>query len=223
MVGLVGAISKGENLRLLYNIPQFLSPKDCDHIQEYIFHIEKDILAIPSAPNDTYTGTTAKHGKYNFFERVEKDLDIPLPTLIRDLIYDFFPPENTHEIWVKSWCNLLRQSEEIPIHYHGVDPDNDPHEFISGNIFLSNNNQPNPWYTRYETYGNIINEQGTLSLISSYLGHAVDPNNHTQPRYSCAFDVWFTKPYNNREEREIHNMTYWNRDNVIFPKSYVKE
>ena len=79
------------------------------------------------------------------------------------------------------------------------------HDFISGNIFLSNNNQPNPWYTHYATYGDIINEQGTLSIISSYQPHAVPPNHLEQNRYSCAFDVYMNnEPENIKTDMYTH-------------------
>ena len=194
----MGDISKGQNERLLYNIPNFLTPQDSDHIKEYIHHIEKDILELPEQVNPYYSGTTSRHGQYNFFEQVQQDLNIPLGEYVRDTIYEFFP-EDTDEIWVKSWCNCLHTREEIPIHFHGFDIETDQEDFISGNIFLSNNNQPNPWYTHYETYGDIINEQGTLSIISSYQPHAVPPNHLEQNRYSCAFDVYMNNPPINTE------------------------
>ena len=194
----MGDISKGQNERLLYNIPNFLTPQDSDHIKEYIHYIEKDILELPESPRAYYSGTTSRHGQYNFFEQVHEDLNIPLGEYVRDCIYEFFP-EDTDEIWVKSWCNCLHTREEIPIHYHGFDIDTDTHDFISGNIFLSNNNQPHPWYTHYETYGDIINEQGTLSIISSYQPHAVPPNHLDHPRYSCAFDVYMNNKPDNAE------------------------
>lgn len=200
--------------RFLYNIPQFLSPKDCDHIQEYIHFIEEDILKGEPPKENDYSGLTNRHGSYNFFEQVDRDLDIPLPTLIRDLVYDFFPNEDTDEIWVKSWANKLYEGEHLPLHYHGVDFETDPHTFISGNIFLSNNKYD--WYTHYATYGNIINEQGTLSLISSYLEHGVPHNPVPYHRYSTAFDVWFTKP----EDEDITHMTYWNKHETFGGKTH---
>lgn len=204
------------DLRHLHNIPQFLSPKDCDHIQEYIHHIEKDILTGTQQNDNDYTGLTNRHGTYNFFEQVDTDLNIPLPTLIRDFVYDYFHKiVDTDEIWVKSWANKLYQGEHLPTHYHGVDHETDTDHFISGNIFLSNNNQSNPWYTYYESYGNIINEQGTLSIISSYLEHGVPQNHLEQPRYSCAFDVWFTPP----QDLETEFFTYWNKHET-FDKAY---
>ena len=78
----------------------------------------------------------------------------------------------------------------------------DPIPFLTGNIFLS---QPDPqFYTNYETYGNLLNHRGDLSLISSYLEHSVEPNPYMhKPRYSCAFDVYFTE-----DPSEVHDTTH---------------
>ena len=196
MVRLVGFV----DTRFLYTHATFLSEPECDYLCELIHTIEPHILNnTPSADNSYYSGLTSRHGQYNFFQICKDDLSIDIGTRLRDLIYTEFGEQ---PIWIKSWCNSLHHLEEIKPHIHGNDPQTDPIPFLTGNIFLS---QPDPqFYTNYATYGRIMNQRGDLSLISSYLEHSVDPNPYMhKPRYSCAFDIYFTE-----DPSEVHDTTH---------------
>ena len=191
----MGSITTLDN-RYLNNIHEFLSPQDCDEITELMYTYETKILELAKDPkfipnHSGYHGTTKEHGKYNWLGIIEEELPhIQIIDRLRDLLAQQPFLVDYETLWVKSWCNKLNPTKDIPYHAHSF-PAEKQH-FFSSNIFLSNNTHN--WHTYYETYGYIHNEQGCISLLSCFLHHAVEHNHAPIPRYSMAMDIYTRDP-----------------------------
>lgn len=188
----MGSINTIDN-RYLNNIHGFLSPQACDEITELMYTYETRILELAEDPKykpnpSAYSGTTKEHGKYNWLGIIDEELPhIQIIERLQALLQDQPFLVDYETVWVKSWCNKLNPTHDIPYHAHEYPSSEEP-TFLSSNIFLSDNTES--WHTYYETYGHIFNEQGTISLLSSFLHHAVDTNHATIPRYSMAMDIY---------------------------------
>lgn len=188
----MGSINTIDN-RYLNNIHGFLSPQNCDEITELMYTYETRILELAEDPKykpnpSAYSGTTKEHGKYNWLGIIDEELPhIQIIERLQALLQDQPFLVDYETVWIKSWCNKLNPTHDIPYHAHEYPSSEEP-TFLSSNIFLSDNTES--WHTYYETYGHIFNEQGTISLLSSFLHHAVDTNHATIPRYSMAMDIY---------------------------------
>lgn len=188
----MGSINTIDN-RYLNNIHGFLSPQACDEITELMYTYETRILELAEDPKykpnpSAYSGTTKEHGKYNWLGIIDEELPhIQIIERLQALLQDQPFLVDYETVWIKSWCNKLNPTHDIPYHAHEYPSSEEP-TFLSSNIFLSDNTES--WHTYYETYGHIFNEQGTISLLSSFLHHAVDTNHATIPRYSMAMDIY---------------------------------
>ena len=206
----MGSITTLDN-RYLNNIHGFLSPQDCDEITELMYTYETKILELAKDPkyipnHSGYHGTTKEHGKYNWLGIIEEELPhIQIIERLQTLLQDQPFLVDYETVWVKSWCNKLNPTKDIPYHAHSF-PTEKQH-FFSSNIFLSNNTHN--WHTYYETYGYIHNEQGCISLLSCFLHHAVEHNHAPVPRYSMAMDIYTRDPKEDYGERveEYKNLT----------------
>jgi len=198
----------------LNNIHGFLSPQDCDEITELMYTYETRILELANDPkyqpnHSDYYGTTKEHGKYNWLGIIDEELPhIQIIERLQSLLQDQPFLVDYETVWVKSWCNKLNPTQHIQYHAHSY-PNLKLQDtfFFSSNIFLSDNTHN--WHTYYETYGHILNEQGTISLLSCFLHHGVDPNHATIPRYSMAMDIYIRDPIDvySQHLEEYKNLT----------------
>jgi len=207
----MGSITDIDN-RYLNNLHGFLSPQECDEITELMYTYETRIIELAEDPKykdnySGYSGTTKEHGKYNWLGIIGEELPhIQIIERLQTLLQAQPFLVDYETVWVKSWCNKLNPTHDIPLHAHAYPTNEDPF-FLSSNVFLSDNTES--WHTYYETYGHIINEQGTISLLSCYLNHAVEHNHAPIPRYSMAMDIYIRDPkdvYSEHKE-EYKNLT----------------
>jgi hypothetical protein len=165
----------------------FLTHEECSHIAHIIRRDEHKVLAIPhtSREND-YKGLTAKHTVYNFLNHPdirplnieERLFDLPIFTPTTDDWYN--------ELWIQCWGNCLHQNENIPLHCHEGDNEDDK-SLYAMSIYLDG---PDPCYTHWNGTPQ-RNERGTLHVAGKFFEHEVKTNVHTQPRISMAMDVYW--------------------------------
>lgn len=197
----------------LNNIHGFLSAQACDEITELMYTYETRILELANDPkfkpnHSGYYGTTKEHGKYNWLGIIDEELPhIQIIERLQALLQDQPFLVDYETLWIKSWCNKLNPTQDIQYHAHSYSSSEEVDTFFSSNIFLSDNTHN--WHTYYETYGHILNEQGTISLLSCFLHHGVEVNVAPIPRYSMAMDIYANDPITTYGERveEYKNLT----------------
>jgi hypothetical protein len=200
----MGSIRQSEDYHVV--IPKFYTDKECNAICELISDLSDELIREHSPDSSDqgaiangYTGLTSLHSTFNWIPLIEENLGIDLMTRLLNEI----DTRDTHDIFIKSWCNHWSTGEGIKPHRHSnleygegytTIRDHEPYEsltqnhMISGNVFLSNNDH-REYGTWYQGKGWIENITGDLHLFSPLIVHSVDSNTRTEPRMSQAFDI----------------------------------
>lgn len=220
----MGSIRQSEDYHIV--IPKFYTDQECNSICELISEHSDDLIREHSpdssiwADSNGYTGLTALHSTFNWIPLIEDKLGINLVQRIMEQI----DTRDVDDVFIKSWCNLWDKGEGIEPHRHAAldmeqigqyewttTEEHKPYEadcrhyFISGNIFLSDNDH-REYGTYYQGKGWVENIRGDLHLFSPLIVHSVDSNTRQEPRMSQAFDIHLDGHFTNTslEDKEVY-------------------
>ena len=162
----------------------FLTQDECEHIAHILTRDEHKILRIPNNTITGYTGTTSQYSVYNLLTHGDiRPLNIP------DRIFDLpiFQPTPEHwysDLWVQCWGNVLHQGQELTMHMHSSEDQDQP--MCACSIYIQGSE---PSYTHWEDTGQTQNVVGQLNLVGQHHLHQVKPQISLTPRISIAFDI----------------------------------
>ena len=187
-----------DSQRLKYHnkYSNFLSPQEC---QDIISIINRDKDDVPTGSFETtgYYGLTASYDRYNWLHH--EDIK---PYHIEERLFNLECMSDWGYMVTQCWCNELKIGENLPLHYHGSELNNEAlrrYDFYSANIFLGGEYN----ITWYEDMGEVENSVGDIHIFSSDLEHAVYENTGSDSRYSIAIDIhpqWV---------KQMDNLTRW--------------
>jgi len=161
-----------------------LSENECNIISNYILENENFIKSLGP---DIYPGTTENSltGRYSIFnflniEKVNHILEPKLRKIFNDL-------KLKYPIYVQCWANTYRKGDYINPHKHN--PNNNPNQFMSANIFLQGNVEPGTKYFFNDNVKDIKNKKGEIFIFDSTLVHSVSPYQGNDIRITIAMDI----------------------------------
>ena len=184
---------------------------DTNSLSKFLLSKEKEVKKLPTAVGesgagtDGYTGlglntTTAKFQLYNILTWSHPEIKKLKSNIAKNIIlYNNECGNDTPQLWIQSWYNVLRFGQKIRPHHHSVNPDC----YLSGHF----NVQVNDTSTVYMSPINQLNDPdmidiknipGKLSLFPSYIFHYTTPHYSLKPRVTIAFDVGL-HPLSNNE------------------------
>lgn len=161
-------------------VPDFLTPDECDYLCSIILRDEEEIKAIPNPTTKPYEGLTVQHEVYNWLNNPDLQ-DLKLGERLLNL--PTFQPFKMATL--QCWANVLRQNQDLPTHHHHYYPEN---TLLACNIFLGGREDTGTHYY-HNDIGYTRNAVGTLTIVGQRLPHEVKTNIHQTPRISMALDV----------------------------------
>ena len=179
---------------------------DTNSLFKFLLSKEREVKKLPIKKNyDGYTGlgsnsTTSRSHQYNILTWNHPEIKKLKSNIAKNIIlYNNECGNDTPQLWIQSWYNVLRFGQKIKPHHHSVDPDC----YLSGHF----NVQVNDTSTVYMSPINQLNDPdmidiknipGKLSLFPSYIFHYTTPHYSLKPRVTIAFDVGL-HPLSNNE------------------------
>lgn len=163
---------------------------DFDWLLDFCLKKEKELKSSfpPSVDGQTglgKTSITSRFPYYNFFQFNEVTVFKKIVKFHHDKILDTLGIPTT-KIFGQSWINVLRNTEQIKRHRHGIDN----YSYMSGNICIySNNTQTcytNPYTGKEFGSDNII---GKITMFPGWLEHYTEPVLNDIERVTIGFDL----------------------------------
>ena len=177
---------------------------DTNSLFKFLLSKEKEVKKLPTSVDingmlsDGNTGlglrsTTAKFQSYNIFSWNHPEIKKLKSNIAKNIIlYNDECGNETPELWIQCWYNVLRFGQSIKPHPHSLEPTS----YLSGHF----NVQVNDTSTVYMTPVNQLNKRaeidiknipGELTLFPSYIFHYTTPHYSFRPRVTIAFDIQF--------------------------------
>tara|TARA_B100001741_G_C16440159_1_gene545256 strand:+ start:178 stop:834 length:657 start_codon:yes stop_codon:yes gene_type:complete len=184
---------------------------DTNSLFKFLLSKEKEVKKLPTSVDingmlsDGNTGlgfrsTTAKFQSYNIFSWNHPEIKKLKSNIAKNIIlYNDECGNETPELWIHCWYNVLRFGQSIKPHPHSLEPTS----YLSGHF----NVQVNDTSTVYMTPVNQLNKRaeidiknipGELTLFPSYIFHYTTPHYSFRPRVTIAFDIQFVNHYDNQ-------------------------
>ena len=181
---------------------------DTNSLSNFLLLKENEVKKLPTSVGedgkltDGYTGlgsnsTTAKFQSYNILRWNHPEIIKLRSNIAKNIIsYNNECSNNTPELWIQCWYNVLRFGQKIKPHFHNLSP----YSYLSGHF----NVQVNKTSTVYMSPINQINDPevidiknipGELTLFPSYIFHYTTPNYSFKPRITIAFDINLQKSH----------------------------
>ena len=205
----------------------FLSSKECCDCIEYAHKKEEELKKLNIDYEPKYGKsiiTTNLHNQYNFFndnpQYVEK-----LKKIIKPIFNVIDYP-----LFVQSWINIYRKSDDIPWHNHNISKPPKPSIFgYTANIFLGGNEDIGLTYAihnqkipRYQ-YKHIKNKLGYIMIFPNHMYHMVRKNPCDKIRYTVGmtiskYDLNVGQDYLNFYHKDvlIISLTHFDNNKNIF-------
>ena len=169
---------------------------------------EREIKKLPVAyvngdVNDGNTGlgknsTTSKYQFYNVLEWKTPETDQLKSNIITSLFdYNSHLKNQTTQVWVSCWVNILRWGQNLKPHLHL----SDSRTYLSGHFKVQNSDTSTCYMLpftqiKYPVTTNIKNREGELTLFPSYINHYTTKHYSFKPRITIAFDLCLEKKFN---------------------------
>tara|TARA_B100001564_G_C20647483_1_gene675101 strand:- start:699 stop:1352 length:654 start_codon:yes stop_codon:yes gene_type:complete len=167
---------------------------DIDEMSKLMFDRESELL---EENNKTYKNDdNVNSDRYRFFneklydKKCVKDFIEMIKNNITEYTEKVFEPL-PEKLWLKMWCNILREGQNINIHQHRIDKKS----YLSGNLCLNADNtkthflNPQTYFYRKENMYSSENKKGNLTIFPSILPHYTDMVTSDKPRITIAFDI----------------------------------
>ena len=164
-------------------------------LKSLILHKEKDILTqYPHTFNDGGTGLgindlTSKFTEFNIFAWTEQPA-VEFTAFVKEQHGKFLESLGFNKVTVygKCWANVLRNGQDIKMHWHSCTPDS----YLSGHFTVATNDTS----TYYQNPFNSMdvheepNIEGQLTFFPSHLRHWTDKYAGDTERITIAFDLY---------------------------------
>jgi hypothetical protein len=160
----------------------FLNKKECEVIKDFILENEERIKSL--GPDEYYgTSENSLTGRYNIYNFM---YDMPGEIILPKLKNLFKLNNVQYPISIQSWANIFRKNENILMHRHTDNPNDN---FICANLFIWGNENIG---TNFIINGEDINHKnnmGEIMFFPNYLYHYVNKNMEDNIRITMAFDI----------------------------------
>ena len=184
---------------------------DTNSLSKFLLSKEKEVKKLPASvgrgdvesDGDTGLGlncTTAKFQHYNILTWNHPEIKKLRSNIAKNIIlYNDECGNDTPQLWIQCWYNVLRFGQKIKPHHHSADINC----YLSGHFNVQVNNTSTVYMSPINQLNNpevinIKNIPGKLSLFPSYIFHYTTPHYSLKPRITIAFDVKL-HPLNNNE------------------------
>ena len=181
---------------------------DFSKIAKFFLDKEDSLLKLPTTWKDGivdgYTGLgehslTSRYSQYNVFQFEEKLVELQK---LRKEIFDrycallYILNVKRTKIWFSSWCNIIRNGEQMKPHLHSTTP----YCYLGGHVTI----QCNGTSTVYINPINQINDPevfdsknkvGKLTLFQQNIPHYTTEHKSDEERITIAFDLYIDAEY----------------------------
>lgn len=195
-----------------------------DIIAKYFLMKENELLQLPvsikKGVNDGYTGLgndslTSRYAHYNVFQFEDELTELKL---LRKEIYDrycalmYLLGVERKKVWFQSWCNIIRNGEQIQPHIHNVNR----YCYLGAHVNVQCNNtstiyiNPINQINDPETYES-INKVGKLTIFQQNIPHYTSIHQVDEERITIAFDFLIEEEYQLTNDENKKNLLLFDR------------